>query len=681
MADDGLSPTVCPYCALGCGFYIRKGEGGPGIEYMLDHPTNEGALCPKGNAALEVLGHPERLRFPLLKAGDGWRRISWEEALARLAGEIKETIRDYGPGALGFLGSAKCTNEENYLFQKMARLLGSKNVDCCARRCHSPTIPALNRAFGAACMTNPISDLANSGCIFAIGSNFAENHPLVARWALRAKDRGGFIIVADPRLTPTAWLADLHLQINLGTDVALLNGMMNVIIEEGLYNSKFVEERTVGFEELADKVRWYTPERAAEITGVSASSILRAARIYARSPASAILYSMGITQHSHGTDNVTACADLALICGHLGRSGAGLYPLRGQNNVQGACDMGVLADFYPGSVSVSDAEGIRRLEVAWGGASLPKGMGMTAEAMPVAAGDGDLRLLYVMGEDIVNSDSASSRGRRELANLDFLAVQDIFMTETAEIADLVLPAAAWAEKAGSYTSTERRVQWSPRAIDPPGEARSDLSTIIRLANLLGLNFDYSGPEEVLAEIGRVVKSYAGITRERAGARGGVIWPCPFLDHPGTPILHQDGFSAPEGRARIFAVDYQPPAEERSQDYPLLLTTGRVVIHYNAGSMTRRSLSLMRRAPELFVEVNPGDADQWGVVDGDLVEVETRRGEAWARARVTTRQERGVLFMPFHFPETNTLTSDVIDPVARIPEFKVAACRIGKMKGV
>lgn len=681
MADDNLVPTICPYCAVGCGFYIRSKDGCLEIEYMLDHPTNEGALCPKGNAALEILSHPDRLRFPLLRTDGGWVRISWNDALGRLAEEIKGTIRDHGPDALGFLGSAKCTNEENYLFQKMARLLGSKNVDCCARRCHSPTIPALNRAFGAACMTNPISDLANSGCIFVIGSNFAENHPIVARWALRAKDRGAKIVVADPRLTPTTWLADLHIQINLGTDVALLNGMMNVIIEEGLYDRKFVGKRTVGFEELEKKVRGYTPEKAAEITGVSAGAIVRAARIYAKSPSSAILYSMGITQHSHGTNNVSACADLALICGHLGRSGAGLYPLRGQNNVQGACDMGVLADFYPGSVSVNDVEAIHRIEVAWGATSLPIGMGMTAETMPVAAGDGDLRFLYVVGEDVVNSDSASSRGRKELANLDFMVVQDIFMTDTAEMADLVLPAAAWAEKEGSYTSSERRVQWSPRVIDPPGEARADLSTIIRLANLLGLSFNYAGPEEVLAEIGRVVKSYAGISRERAEGRGGVIWPCPFLDHPGTPILHQEEFSAPDGRARIVPIDYLPPDEERSPDYPLLLTTGRVVLHYNAGSMTRRSISLMKRAPELFVEVNPEDADRWGIVDGDLVEVKTRRGEAWARARVTTRQEKGVIFMPFHFPETNTITSDVIDPEARIPEFKVAACRIGKMKGV
>ncbi|HOO54711.1 MAG TPA: formate dehydrogenase subunit alpha [Methanothrix sp.] len=681
MVDESLVPTVCPYCALGCGFYIKLGKDKTGIEYMLDHPTNEGALCPKGNATLEILSHPDRLRFPLKKTEGGWVRISWEEALAKVAEEIKKTIRNHGPNALGFLGSAKCTNEENYLFQKMARILGSKNVDSCARRCHSPTIPALNRAFGSACMTNPISDLANSDCIFAIGSNFAENHPIVARWVLRAKDRGAFVIVADPRLTPTAWLSDLHLQIKLGTDVALLNGMMNVIVGEGLENRKFIDKRTVGFEELAERLKGYTPEKVSEITGVSPSSIVEAARTYAKSASSAILYSMGITQHSHGTNNVSACADLALICGQLGRSGAGLYPLRGQNNVQGACDMGVLADFYPGSRSVNDVEAIHFIEEAWGAGPLPVGMGMTAETMPVAAGDGDLRFLYVMGEDVINSDSSSSRGRRELENLDFMVVQDIFMTDTAEMADLVLPAAAWAEKEGSFTSSERRVQWIDRAVPPPGEARSDLWAILELANRLGLDFDYSGPEEVLAEIGRIVPSYAGISRERAEARGGVIWPCPFLDHPGTPILHQEEFSAPEGRARIVPVDYLPPAEESSLDYPLLLTTGRVVLHYNAGSMTRRSFSLMKRAPELFVEVNPDDADRWSIVDGDLVEVNTRRSRAWARAHVTTRQETGVLFMPFHFPETNRLTSDVIDPEARIPEFKVAACRIGKMKGV
>lgn len=343
--------------------------------------------------------------------------------------------------------------------------------------------------------------------------------------------------------------------------------------------------------------------------------------------------------------------------------------------------MGVLADFYPGSRSVNDIDAVHFLEEVWSADFLPVGMGMTAETMPVAAGDGDLRFLYVMGEDVVNSDSSSSRGRKELENLDFMVVQEIFMTDTADMADLVLPAAAWAEKDGSFTSSERRVQWVSRAIDPPGEARSDLWTILEVAKRLGLGFDYAGPEEVLAEIGRVVPSYAGISRERAEARGGVIWPCPRPNHPGTPILHQEEFSAPAGRARIVSVDYHPPAEESSLDYPLLLTTGRVALHYNAGSMTRRSFSLMRRAPELFVEVNPDDADRWSIIDGDLVEVNTRRGRAWARARVTTRQERGVLFMPFHFPDTNRLTSDVIDPESRIPEFKVAACRIGKMKGV
>ena len=676
-----MVPSVCPYCALGCGFYIKIKEGGLGIEYMLDHPTNEGSLCAKGNASLEIINHPDRLRYPLKKTEAGWSRISWDEALATVAGKIEETLRDHGPDALGFLGSAKSTNEENYLLQKMVRTLGSKNIDCCARRCHSPTIPALKRALGASCMTNPISDLANSDCIFVIGSNFAENHPIVARWALRAKDRGAKIVVADPRITPTAWLADLHLQIKLGTDVALLNGMMKVIIDEGLWDRNFVGERTVGFEALADKVAGYTPEKVSEITGAPPEAIVRAARIYARSDSSAIVYSMGITQHSHGTNNVAACADLALLSGQLGRSGAGLYPLRGQNNVQGACDMGVLADFYPGSVSVHDREAIQLIEEAWGTSGLPIGMGMTAETMPVAAASGNLRFLYIIGEDLVNSDSSSSRGRRELECLDFMVVQDIFMTDTAEMADLVLPAAAWAEKEGTYTSSERRVQWSPKALDPPGEARSDLSAILGLAGLLGLDFDYAGPEDVLAEIGGVLPSYAGISVGRAEERGGVIWPCPFPEHPGTPILHQEAFSAPAGRARIVPIDYIPPAEEATLDYPLLLTTGREALHYNAGSMTRRSFSLMKRSPELFVEVNPLDADRWGIVDGDLVEVETRRGGAWARARVTTRQEEGVIFMPFHFPETNRLTSDVIDPEARIPEFKVAACRIGKMKGV
>lgn len=664
MQMSARTPTVCPYCAVGCGFYITRS----GIEYMQDHPVNEGSLCPKGNAALDVLNHVDRLRYPMMRIGDGWIRVSWEEALDRLAEEMKRSLREMGPKSIAFLGSAKCTNEENYLFQKIARLVGTNSIDNSARRCHSPTIVALRRMLGTPAMTNPITDLALSDCILLIGSNLAENHPVVARWILRARDRGAAVIVADPRVTPTAWLADLHLQLNPGTDIALINGMINVILREGLENRSFIKERTGGFEEL--DVSDYTPDRVSSITGLSAVDIVRAARLYAKSSASTIVYCMGITQHTCGTDNVTACANLALICGQIGRPGAGILPLRGQNNVQGACDMGALADFYPGWRSVDDSREIDELRRLWNAGALPVGRGLTADMMP----DADLRFLYVMGEDIVNSDPTVSRRRGKLKRC-FMVVQEIFMTDTAKLADLVLPAAAWAEKEGTFTSTERRVQWVSRAGEPPGEAMPDIWILAEVAARLGFDFPYD-PEEVLAEINQAVPAYRGISRRNAEPRGGIIWPCPHPDHPGTPVLHAERFSTPDGRARISPV-HHTPLERTSPEHPLILLTGRVVLHYNSGSMTMRSEGLVKREPEMHVDVNPDDAARFGVADGDTVVVETGWGRAKARARVTPRQKRGTLFMPFHFPETNLIASELLDRNAMMPELKIAACRIGR----
>jgi len=642
---------------------------------MPEHPSNEGALCSKGNAALEVIYHQDRLQYPLKKKGEGFVRISWEEALEMVARGIGGALREYGPASVGFLASSKCTNEENYLIQKMARCLGSPNVDNCARLCHAPSVVGLNRTLGAAGMTNPIPDLANSSCIFIIGSNLAENHPVLSRWIHRAKDSGAVVIVADPRLTHTAWMANVFLQLKPGTDVALLNGMAQVIIKEGLVDSDFVSKWTTGFKALEEAVKEYTPEKVAEITGISASDIVRAARAYALSPASAIVYSMGITQHTTGTDNVQAIANLALICGHLGKPGSGVMPLRGQNNVQGACDMGALAEFYPGYRKADDPETARFFEEAWGVTGLPAaGRGLTATEMIEAALDGKIHAMYIVGEDPANSDPRSSHTKEALENLDFLAVQDIFMTATAQHADVVLPASVWAEKEGTFTSTERRVQWSPRAVPPPDEAKSDLDIVCQVANQLGLSFNYPDASSVLSEINRLVPAYAGITRERLDGPG-LVWPCPSPDHPGTPILHSAGFKLKDGRAAIVPVKYQPPYEQASWDYPFLLTTGRVAVHHNAGSMTRRSPSLMEREPELFVEINTADAARMKIADGDLVLVKTPRGETEAQARLSEGVKRGVAFMPFHFPGTNLLTTEARDPEARIPEFKVSACKI------
>ena len=683
MTQPSLIPTICPYCGVGCGLYIAVEEGrAVGLEYMPEHPVSEGALCPKGNAVLEVLDHPERLRHPMRKVDGGWKHISWLEALELVSRKLGETRQTHGPDALGFLASAKCTNEENYLFQKLARLLGTNNVDHCARLCHAPTVVGLTRAFGSGAMTNPIPDLANADCILVIGSNFAENHAPVARWVLRAKDKGARVIVADPRLTPTAWLADTFLPIRPGSDVALLNGMMHVIIKEGLTDQAFIAQRTSGYEELVRAIQDYSPDYVAHITGVPPALIVEAARAYGKAPSAAIVYCMGITQHTTGSDNVAACADLALICGQVGRPGAGLWPLRGQNNVQGACDMGALAEFYPGYQRVDDPQAAETFRQAWESnlksqiSNLNPNPGLTVVEMMNAAAASDIKAMYIMGENPLLSDPNAGHVHQALEALDFLVVQDIFLTETAQLADVVLPAAAWAEKEGTFTSTGRRVQWTHRAVAPPGEACDDLWIISQVAQRLGLDFDYSGAEAVLSEINQLVPSYGGIAPQRvAEAMGGLFWPCPEADHPGTPILHAEAFSTPDGRAHIVPVHYTPPAEEVSDDFPLVLTTGRVVVHHNAGSMTRRSLSLMERTPELFIEINPSDAAQLGIAEGEAVAITTARGDTTAKARVTDKVRTGAAFMPFHFSGTNQLTIDALDAEAKIPEFKVAAVRL------
>ncbi len=675
-----LVPTICPYCGMGCGFYIELKDGhAVGIKYMPDHPTSHGSLCPKGNAVLEMLNHPGRLQHPLKRSGGTWVQISWDEALDLVAGGLGGVLRDYGPEDLGFLASSKCTNEENYLFQRLARSLGSPNIDNCARLCHASTVVGLGRAIGACSTTNPIPDLVNSRCILVIGSNFAENHQPVARWVLEARDAGATVIVVDPRRTPTTWLADIFLQIRPGTDLALLNGMMHTIVEEALINRKFIEKRTRGFDDLARNLKEYSPERAAKITGVPAGDIVKAVRAYARSPASAIVYSMGVTQHAGGTDNVQALANLFLICGHVGRPGTGIFPLRGQNNVQGACDMGTLTEFYPGYRRPEDPRTARVFGRAWGVEHLPAHKGLSSLEMMDAALEGRIRGMYIMGEDPSNSDPNSLHTREALESLDFLVVQDIFLTDTARLADVVLPAACWAEKEGTFTSTERRVQWTNRAVSPPGEAREDLWIICQLAKRLGLNWDDRAAQDVLEEIKGLVPTYRAISRELL-AREGFIWILSQEGYypsrgKGSPILHKEDFLTPDGRALLIPVHFRPPVEETCPERPLLLTTGRVGMHYNAGSMTLRSSYLRDLEPELFVEMNPGDAAIRGLREKDRAIVHTARGETSARVRLTERVASGVVFLPFHFSGVNILTIDERDYLAKIPELKAAACDV------
>jgi formate dehydrogenase alpha subunit len=671
-----LVPSLCPYCAVGCGLHlVVEKDKAIGIEYMTNHPTCEGALCPKGNAVLEVLNNEERLSFPMKRVGEEFVRISWDEALDLVAAGLARNIKKFGPKSVGFLASSRCNNEENYLMEKMARSLGSPNVDNCARLCHSPTVVGLGAVLGTGAMTNNLLDLENSQCIFAIGTNFTEAHPVVSRWAQKAKDKGAIVIVADPRITSTSWMSNIHLRIKPGSDIDLIRGMMKVIVDEGLADKDFIALRTEGFDSLEKSLKEFTLQEASEKTGVSAEDIARAARAFASSPASAILYSMGITQHICGTDNVKACATLALICGQIGRPGAGVWPMRGQNNVQGNCDMGGMPEFYPGYKRASDPQTIEFFKSAWNMPQLPLGPGLTSTEMTDAALNGTLKAMYIIGEDPVICDANITKTKAALENLDFLVVQEIFMTATARLAKVVLPAAAWAEKDGSYTSMERRVQWIDRAVPPVGEAKEGLWIINQIARRLGLDFNYTNAAEVLQEINRTVPAYGGMTRERISKIGGLRWPCPDERHPGTDILHKERFSTPDGRARIATVMNKPPAEVTSQEYPILLTTGRIVIHYNGGSMTKRSPSLLERDPELYIEINTEDAKRLDIRSGDIVAVKTRRGETEASARVTDKVQPGVAFMPFHWQGTNIITSDAMDPVAKIPEYKVAACRI------
>ncbi len=532
-------------------------------------------------------------------------------------------------------------------------------------------------------MTNPITDLASSDCILVIGSNFAANHPIISRYVLDAKSAGATLILADPRFTPTAWHADLFLQLLPGTDIAMLNGLMHVILSEKLYNQEFIERRTTGFDALKKSLQAYPPERVANETGIPASKLIAAARAYANAEAASIVYCMGITQHTYGTDNVIDCANLALMCGQIGRPGTGVNPLRGQDNVQGACDMGALVNVYPGYQSVTDETVRMSFAQAWGTEAdqLPAKPGKTVVEMTHAAEQGELKAMLIMGENPVVGDPNSSHASHALEELEFLAVMDLFLTETASLADVVLPVAGFAEKRGSKTATDRRVQWFERAIPPIGECKPDWRIICELATDLGFGdaFNYENEEDILAEIQSVTPIYAGISAARIqNILGGIAWPCRSIESPGTPILYTEAFSKPDGRAVFKPVEHQASAEETSPEYPLLLTTGRVVMHYNTGSMTRRTRSLLNREPETFVQVHPQTSESYGIGEMDRVEVITRRGRLEAEARTTKNIPPGVVFIPFHFPETNLLTIDALDPVAKIPEYKVAACRIARV---
>jgi formate dehydrogenase alpha subunit len=669
--------TTCIYCGCGCGLFLHVEDGRVvGASPSSTHPLSRGRLCIKGWLAGDFVGHPDRLVHPLIRQGERLVRASWDEAQSLTAASLWMLSKEFGPDAVGVLTSAKGTNEENYLLMKLARAgLKTNNVDHVARLCHAPTVAALGYALGSGAMTNSIKDLALADAILVVGSNTTEQHPLVAAYILEARKKGAKLVVADPRKTQLADLADIRLTPRPGTDIAWINAMQNVIIQAGLEDREFISARTEGFEDVRRSVEGYTAERAEEISGIPAEDLRRAARTYGSAKRAAIVYAMGITQHVKGTDNVQALANLALATGNIGREGTGIYPLRGHQNVQGACDMGALPDVYSGYQKVALTR--TKFEEAWS-TELPESPGKTALEMLASAEEGILKGLLIVGENPVMSFPDQSRVKKALESLDFLAVMDIFPTETTELADVVLPAASFAEKDGTFTSTERRIQRINRAADPPGEARPEWEIVCEMLRRLNVPADYASPAEVMREIASLTPIYGGISYDRLGQKG-LQWPCPSRDHPGTEILHSERF--PIGSARFRPVDHLDPFETPDEDYPLLLTTGRSLYHFHTGTMTRRTSLLEREVPIPFVDVNPKDASELKIRNGQMIMVESRRGSVSLEARITPDISRGMLFMPFHFHEApaNMLTGQALDPASRIPELKVSAVRIRRIE--
>jgi formate dehydrogenase alpha subunit len=538
-------------------------------------------------------------------------------------------------------------------------------------------------------MTNSIPELEDAQCILVTGSNTTEGHPLIARRIIRAVEKGAKLIVVDPRDIQLATFATLHLRQRPGTDVACLNGMMQVIIQEGLEDKPFIESRTEGLAELRAALADYTPERVAEIAGIPAADLVQAARMYAGVERAAIVYAMGITQHTTGIDNVLSCANLAMLTGNIGKPSTGVNPLRGQNNVQGACDMGALPNVYPGYQAVTDPNNRTKFEGAWG-VGLPAKVGLTVIDMINAASDGRVKVMYVMGENPMVSDPDINHVQHALEKLDFLVVQDIFPSETAALADVVLPGVSFAEKEGTFTATDRRVQLVRQAIEPLGGARADWEILVELARrmldksprVLGgsrAEWTYSRAGEIMGEIAALTPSYGGVTYDRLDTLGFLQWPCPNVDHPGTPYLHKDRFS--RGVGKFTPVRFREAAELPDEAYPLILTTGRMMFHFHTGTMTRRSPKLNKEVGEGYVEVSPDDARNLGIREGEPVQLVSRRGQIETRAWITRRVSPGIVFVPFHFAESaaNVLTNAAFDPVAKIPEYKVCAVRLEKLK--
>ena len=684
MVEIKYVPTICPYCGTGCGLnFVVKDDKIVGVEPYKRHPVNEGKVCPKGNFGYEFINREDRLTTPLIKENGEFREASWDEALDLVANKLKE-VSDDDPNKVGFYACARSPNENIYITQKLARVAcGTQNVDHCARICHGPTVAGLATTFGSGAMTNGFDSIKEADYIFCIGSNNMEAHPLFGRKLIQAQKNGAKLVVLDPRYTPTAKIADEYVQFKTGTDVALMNGMIKVIIDNDLQDDEFIKNRTKGFDELKETVQKYDLETVSEITHIAPEVIEELAIEYAKADKAAIVYSLGITEHSHGADNVMSTANLAMLTGNIGREGTGVNPLRGQNNVQGACDMGALPSDYVGYRKVADQETTDWFNEYYG-TNLPAKPGLTLVEMMNAAHAGDLKVLYIHGEDPVLSDADIKHTKEALANLDMLIVQELFMTDTAQCADVVLPAAGWGEQEGTFTNGERRVQCLHKAQEPPEGAMLDWKIMEEIAVRMGVpreKFHYESAEEIFEEIRECAPIFAGMNRERLDTPEALHWPCPSVDDPCQPLMHKDKFAHPDGLGIFQALEHRGPVEVPDDEYPLLLTTTRVLFHYHA-AMTRRCKTLDNEVKTGFIEINTEDAKELGILNNEIVKASSRRGEIEIPARVTDDIKKGIVNIPMHFTEcaANMLTnSDSFDPKCKMVELKACAIKVEKIE--
>lgn len=677
-AELARTRTTCGYCGVGCALdVLTRGEEVVAVVPAHDGPVNRGHACVKGRFAHGFRTSPERLTRPLLRRGGVLEPVTWAEALGHVARGIRSAVAAGGPDAVAAISSARATNEENYLLQKFLRtVVGTNNVDNCSRLCHAPSAAGLTAAFGLSGGTDSFDDVEQADCLLVVGANPVEAHPVVGARLLQRVLRGARLVVADPRAIGLAHHADVHLRPRPGTNVALFHGLAHVLLAEGLADGEFLRRRATGLPELAALLTDYPPDRVAAITGVPAGDVVAAARLYGQAGRPAIVYGLGVTEHLHGTDGVRALANLAILRGAVGTGrGFGVNPLRGQNNVQGASDMGALPDLLPGYQRVTDRAARERAARLWQ-AEIPAEPGLRIPQMFAAARAGDLRVLWIVGEDVCATDPDSTRVAEALETCPLVVCNEVFLSETARRADVVLPAASWLEKDGTFVNFDRRFQRVRPALDPPGRARADFAIIHGVADALGAALGCPTPAAALAECAALVPLFAGISHERLDREGAVCWPAPHRDRPGEARLYRERFATPDGLAHLAACPYLPPGESPDDHYPLVMVTGRRWAHYNSGSMTRRTRNLRLDADDRL-DLHPDDAARHGLLDGDPVIVESRHGRARLTARTSREVAPGQVFCAFHFPASgvNTLTSDLGDTVTSCPEYKVTAVRL------